>query len=81
MYRAADNREAWLKILGNICARFNWVVHAYCQMTNHYHVRVETIDGNLSRGMRPLNGRYTQRFNRAWLGMCRKGGTRQSWVC
>ena len=33
-------------------------------MTNHYHVLVETIDGNLSRGMRQLNGRYTQRFNR-----------------
>ena len=64
MYRAADNREAWLKVLGNVCARFNWVVHAYCQLTNHYHVRVETIDGNLSRGMRQLNGRYTQRFNR-----------------
>ncbi len=64
IYRAADDREAWLEVLGNVCARFNWVVHAYCQMTNHYHVLVETIDGNLSRGMRQLNGRYTQRFNR-----------------
>ncbi len=64
IYRAADDREAWLEVLGNVCARFNWVVHVYCQMTNHYHVLVETIDGNLSRGMRQLNGRYTQRFNR-----------------
>ncbi len=32
-------------------------------MTNHYHLLVETIDGNLSRGMRQLNGVYTQRFN------------------
>ena len=62
--RAADDREAWLEVLGNVCARFNWVLYAYCQMTNHYHVLVETIDGNLSRGMRQLNGRYTQRFNR-----------------
>jgi len=34
-------------------------------MTNHYHVLLETPDGNLSRGMRQLNGVYTQRFNRA----------------
>ena len=33
-------------------------------MTNHYHLLVETIDGNLSRGMRQLNGIYTQMFNR-----------------
>ena len=33
-------------------------------MTDHYHLLVETIDGNLSKGMRQLNGVYTQRFNR-----------------
>jgi len=47
-----------------VCDRFNWVVHAYCQMTNHYHLLVETVEGNLSVGMRQLNGLYTQRFNR-----------------
>ncbi len=36
---------------------------AYCLMTNHYHLLVETPDGNLSKGMRQLNGVYTQRFN------------------
>jgi hypothetical protein len=33
-------------------------------MTNHYHLLIETPDTNLSRGMRHLNGVYTQRFNR-----------------
>ena len=60
IYRADADREHWLEVLGNVCDRFNWVVHAYCQMTNHYHVLVETIDGNLSLGMRQLNGRYNQ---------------------
>lgn len=32
-------------------------------MDNHYHLLVETPDGNLSKGMRQLNGVYTQRFN------------------
>ena len=34
-------------------------------MDNHYHIVVETIDGNLSVGMRQLNGVYTQSHNRA----------------
>jgi hypothetical protein len=33
-------------------------------MNNHYHLLVETPDGNLSKGMRQLNGVYTQLFNR-----------------
>ncbi len=33
-------------------------------MTNHYHLLVETVDGNLSQGMRQLNGLYAQNFNR-----------------
>ncbi len=33
-------------------------------MTNHYHLVVETPEGNLAKGMRRLNGVYTQRFNR-----------------
>lgn len=36
-------------------------------MTNHYHLPVETPDGNLAKGMRELNGVYTQRFNRAYV--------------
>jgi len=48
IYRADDDREHWLEVLGNVCDRFNWVGHAYGQMTNHYHVLVETVDGNHS---------------------------------
>jgi len=63
-----DDRREWLAVLALVCERFNWVVHAYCQMTNHDHLLVETIEGNLSAGMRQLNVLYTQRLNR-WHGM------------
>ena len=33
-------------------------------MTNHYHLLIETPNANLSKGMRHLNGVYTQAFNR-----------------
>ena len=64
IYADTDDRQAWLEVLTLVCERFNWVVHAYCQMTNHYHLLLETVEGNLSQGMRQLNGLYTQRFNR-----------------
>jgi len=38
--------------------------HAYCLMSNHYHLLVHTPRGNLSRAMRHLDGIYTQRFNK-----------------
>ena len=66
IYRDNEDRQQWLEILGQVCERFNWVVHGYCQMTNHFHLLAETVDGNLSRGMRQLNGIYTQKFNRRY---------------
>ena len=59
-----QDREAFLDLLGDVVERFNWVCHSYCLMDNHYHLLVETIESNLSRGARQLNGVYTQRFNR-----------------
>ena len=58
------DREAWLEVFAQVCDRFNWRCHAWCLMDNHYHLVVETIEGNLSRGMRQLNGVYTQKSNR-----------------
>ena len=64
IYIDDGDREQMLLLLGEVCERFNWVVHSYCLMSNHYHLLIETPDGNLSKGMRQLNGVYTQRFNR-----------------
>lgn len=64
IYLDDEDKEVFLEVLAEVCERFNWVLHAYCLMTNHYHLLVETPDANLSLGMRQLNGVYTQRFNR-----------------
>ena len=58
------DRTRWLEIIAQVCDRFNWRIHAYCLMDNHYHLVIETVDGNLSKGMRQLNGVYTQYYNR-----------------
>jgi REP element-mobilizing transposase RayT len=58
------DRELFLDVLSQVVERSNWRCHAYCQMTNHYHLLIETLEPTLSRGMRQLNGVYTQEFNR-----------------
>ena len=59
-----SDRRQWLDTLGLVCSRFNFIVHAYCQMGNHFHLMIETAEGNLSQGMRQLNAIYSQEFNR-----------------
>ena len=64
IYRDEADRAAFLDLYGEVAERCGWRCHAYCMMANHYHWVAETPDANLSRGMRQLNGVYTQRFNR-----------------
>ncbi|OUS09533.1 addiction module toxin RelE [Gammaproteobacteria bacterium 53_120_T64] len=65
IYETDDDRSLFLSVFSDVCERHNWHCHAYCLMSNHYHLLVETPDANLSKGMRQLNGVYTQNFNRA----------------
>ena len=58
------DRNAFLSILGLTMRRFNVICHAYCLMTNHFHLLLETPDANLSKAMRQFNSVYTQAFNR-----------------
>jgi REP element-mobilizing transposase RayT len=54
----------FLHTLSEAHDRFGLEIHAYCLMSNHYHLLVKTPEGNLQRCMRHLNGVYTQRYNR-----------------
>jgi putative transposase len=58
------DREIFLNTLRQVIDRFHWLCHSYVLMDNHYHLLIETVEANLSRGMRQLNGVYTQEFNR-----------------
>ena len=59
-----QDRRMFLATLEQVVGRFNWVCHAWCLMDNHYHLLIQTPDGNLSGGMRQLNGVFTQASNR-----------------
>lgn len=64
IYLDDTDRAVWLQTLGEVCARFGFTVHAFCQMGNHYHLLLETSEANLAQGIRQLNGVYAQYFNR-----------------
>ncbi len=58
------DRLNFFELLAQYVDRYSWRCHAYCLMDNHYHLVIETGEPTLARGMRHLNGCYTQTFNR-----------------
>jgi REP element-mobilizing transposase RayT len=64
IYLCDEEREVFLSLLETACKRYDWYCHAYCLMSNHYHLLIETNTPSLSKGMKYLNGTYTQYVNR-----------------
>ncbi len=64
LFRDQTDRGKFVSILGRTVTILQWRLHAYVLMGNHYHLLLETPAPTLSRGMRQLNGIYTQAFNR-----------------
>jgi REP element-mobilizing transposase RayT len=58
------DRQRFVEMLGEVCAKASWQVRAYVLMPNHFHWVVETPQPNLVAGMKWLLGTYTSRFNR-----------------
>jgi REP element-mobilizing transposase RayT len=63
IFRSKKDREKFLSYLSSAWERHGAVFHAYCLMSNHFHLMVETPLGNLSRIMKHINGSYTTYFN------------------
>jgi REP element-mobilizing transposase RayT len=64
IFADGEDRRRFLKTLGEACQKTCWPVHAYCLMSNHFHLVLETPQPNLVAGMNWLQGTYTSRFNR-----------------
>jgi REP element-mobilizing transposase RayT len=64
IFRDDDDRRAFVENLGRVCERYSWRIWAWCLMDKHFHLLLETAQATLSRGMREVNGVYTQAFNR-----------------
>jgi len=63
IFKSEGDREKFLTYLESAAERYGAVFHAYCLMSNHYHLMIETPEGNLSRIMKHINNSYTNYFN------------------
>jgi putative transposase len=57
--------DLFVHLLRESSQAWNVRVAAFCLMTTHYHLLIQTPEANLSRCMRHVDGVYTQRYNRA----------------
>lgn len=64
IFEDAADANRFIEILDQIAAPLDWRCYAYCLMTSHYHLVLQTPQPNLSAGMQALSARYTQEFNR-----------------
>jgi REP element-mobilizing transposase RayT len=67
IFRDDEDRQKFIATLGEACAKTGWQVHALWLMRNHFHLVLETPEGNLVAGMKWFLGTYTGRFNREAL--------------
>ena len=64
IFRDDPDREAFLDLLTRATTRHGIVCHAFCLMSTHYHLIVETSRAGLSAGLGWLNWSYAMQFNR-----------------
>ncbi|MEO6002339.1 MAG: transposase [Opitutus sp.] len=64
VFRDEPTRLAFETCLFEACEKSNWQLHAFVVMSNHYHLAIETPDGNLVAGMQWLQATFANRFNR-----------------
>lgn len=64
IYLDDRDREMFLGLLARVVAQQRIECHAFCLMPNHYHQVVTTLEANLSRAIKQLNGIYGQWWSR-----------------
>jgi REP element-mobilizing transposase RayT len=64
IFETAGAQKSFLECLDQCCLAKGWILHAWVLMGNHYHLCVETPDGNLVEGMKWLQSTFANRFNR-----------------
>jgi putative transposase len=64
IFHDVDDREVHLGFIDHAFREDGWICHAYCQMTTHYHLLVQTPDPNLDQAMHRLNSGYAHWFNK-----------------
>ena len=60
------DRTMWTQLLGAVTRKSDWLILAYCLMTNHFHLVVQAGRSSVSDAMQVLNGEFSRRANGRW---------------
>ena len=77
-----DDFKKFLEIVKVAKERYDFVLHSFCLMNNHYHLLIETKSENLSLIARQINSKYAQYFNKEYkrVGPLWQGRFKNSFV-
>ena len=77
-----DDFKKFLEILQETRERYDFIIHSFCLMSNHYHLLIETKSENLSLIARQINSKYAQYFNKEYerVGPLWQGRFKNSFV-
>lgn len=82
IFRRRNDRLEFLSKIQSACEKYNAMVHAYCLMDNHYHLLIETLEGDISSIMQKFNRDmptgFVQNTNRSDLFS--RGDTSLCWL-
>lgn len=66
IFDTAKDKEKFLEIVCEVSEHYDFTIHAYVLMSNHYHLLLENQRENLSAGMRQINATYAQYYNKKY---------------
>ena len=63
IFETDRDHEHFLELLSGMVERYSIVLHAHVELDNHYHLLIESPEGNVSQAMQWLNTSYSVWFN------------------
>lgn len=66
IFREETDYYIFIAILKNVMEKYGANLHAYCLMTNHIHLLLETYEEKVGKIMQKLAGDYARTFNRRY---------------
>jgi len=66
VYVEPEDYEFFLDLMLKLSKDYEIIVHAFCLMSNHYHLLLETKHNNISKAIQFLNDKYAKYFNKKY---------------
>jgi putative transposase len=66
IFEADGDRQLFLWLVEEQVVKRGWGCHAFCLMDNHYHLLLQSPDGDLSQGMHAIGMGYARMFNKVY---------------